>query len=1039
MKKANSFACKILGIGLIVGLALDIHSATAQRGYRITSDEVVVDRASHWRQWKIPTHLAQVDAVGSVRARSLRTIFNVLDDPDFRRPIVISKPEPRIGTIDSTMQFDVFGEPIRNTLDELVFDYWVRPGVSRVGSNPRLAENILDGDPTTFWEPDPNDPIEQWWIEVDLGRAVPLERLKLQFVEEGLGDPFLRFIMLLSNRQSALWNEPNSRIGFQLFIPQDAPNTEQREYIFESEHTSPELPPAGGVVSDKQLLESSQRSPDWTGRMIETIRIVITDTRGGRAEQISQEAWEALPVGERGDIAYFARDVAGREEPVDSATYQALAEDRQGRRDYYRRELPRLSEVEAWGWGENLGVRLIENGGSYELTTDGINTLLMFDGDAGTGISHQIRNPKNPTANVLTVDLGGIVRLSQIRLVGASRGYIMRSSTGERDAQGNLKWRRISPEQRERNIFTGFFRDIADIQDPPVLTRFIDLVTLGHVPPGFRATGPGGTGHMNQFWSWHYELMMLAEGPPAEVVLESDLIELPGLVALGDVRWEADTPPGTQVEIRTRTGDQLLQQIRYFDKTGNQKTAAEYAKLAGFLKGPSDTTVVVGPGWSAWSQRYRQPGELVSSPGLRRFMQLQARLKSDGGQNVPTLDRISVKMHQPVAQSLRAEVFPTVVAAGVLDTFSVFVQPDFLQRPASVRSPGFDEVLVRADPGLDLQLVDAALGTEEEFVADTPLQRFVRDAEGRFVDAAGAALAVQAVGDSLWLGLPNTVTGAAADALAPVYYRSVLPGDEVSTGLDRQVLTFTSYNLLPEVERGSVRYFQRRADGSLAEVDQTRHEGLAAAEQGPVRYFRTIVGLGDQVPFDAAGDSLDQVGYSRLGSQRGWVVSRGRLLRVRFASRLFQQGTKLAVQVRQSDPATPWQAADGADVTGLSPSQSLAIGARGAQQAIADIALAPNPFTPNGDGVNEEIGIEFSLYRVQTERPLTIGIYSLSGQRVRRIAGMATGGEQRFTWDGRDEGGQVVAPGLYLCQIEVATDTESFGGQTQVRLIAVAY
>jgi hypothetical protein len=510
-------------------------------------------------------------------------------------------------------------------------------------------------------------------------------------------------------------------------------------------------------------------------------------------------------------------------------------------------------------------------------------------------------------------------------------------------------------------------------------------------------------------------------------------------VALGDVRWEADTPPGTQVEIRTRTGDQLLQQIRYFDKTGNQKTAAEYAKLAGFLKGPSDTTVVVGPGWSAWSQRYRQPGELVSSPGLRRFMQLQARLKSDGGQNVPTLDRISVKMHQPVAQSLRAEVFPTVVAAGVLDTFSVFVQPDFLQRPASVRSPGFDEVLVRADPGLDLQLVDVALGTEEEFVADTPLQRFVRDAEGRFVDAAGAALAVQAVGDSLWLGLPNTVTGAAADALAPVYYRSVLPGDEVSTGLDRQVLTFTSYNLLPEVERGSVRYFQRRADGSLAEVDQTRHEGLAAAEQGPVRYFRTIVGLGDQVPFDAAGDSLDQVGYSRLGGQRGWVVSRGRLLRVRFASRLFQQGTKLAVQVRQSDPATPWQAADGADVTGLSPSQSLAIGARGAQQAIADIALAPNPFTPNGDGVNEEIGIEFSLYRVQTERPLTIGIYSLSGQRVRRIAGMATGGEQRFTWDGRDEGGQVVAPGLYLCQIEVATDTESFGGQTQVRVIAVAY
>ena len=239
-------------VQILVGLVLSWAWAEAQSGYRIAGDEVVVERASHWQQWSIPTHLARIHEDGSVRAHALRTVFNVLDDPGFKRPIVISKPDPRIGTIDSTMQFDVFGEPIRNTLNELVFDYWVRPGISRVGSNPRLAANILDGDPTTFWEPDPRDPIEQWWIEVDLGRVVPVERLKLQFVDESLGDPFLRFIMLLSERQSALLHEPNSRIGFQLFIPQDAPNTTQREYIFESEHTSPELPPATGVVSDKQ-------------------------------------------------------------------------------------------------------------------------------------------------------------------------------------------------------------------------------------------------------------------------------------------------------------------------------------------------------------------------------------------------------------------------------------------------------------------------------------------------------------------------------------------------------------------------------------------------------------------------------------------------------------------------------------------------------------------------------------------------------------------------------------------------------------------
>ena len=129
-----------------------------------------------------------------------------------------------------------------------------------------------------------------------------------------------------------------------------------------------------------------------------------------------------------------------------------------------------------------------------------------------------------------------------------------------------------------------------------------------------------------------------------------------------------------------------------------------------------------------------------------------------------------------------------------------------------------------------------------------------------------------------------------------------------------------------------------------------------------MRYFRKVVGLGDQVPFDAVGDSLDQSRYNRLGEQRGWVVDRGRLVRVRFASRVYLQGTRLAVAVRQSQPSTAWQVADGGDVTGLSPAKSLAISAQGTDAAIAQVAIAPNPFTPNGDGVNEVAEIAFSLF-----------------------------------------------------------------------------
>ena len=86
--------------------------------------------------------------------------------------------------------------------------------------------------------------------------------------------------------------------------------------------------------------------------------------------------------------------------------------------------------------------------------------------------------------------------------------------------------------------------------------------------------------------------------------------------------------------------------------------------------------MVVGPGWSPWSQRYLQPGDLATSPGLRRFMQIQARLKSSG-ENAAALHRIAVAFHQPVAQHLRAEVWPTIAEAGVLDTFALYVQPNF--------------------------------------------------------------------------------------------------------------------------------------------------------------------------------------------------------------------------------------------------------------------------------------------------------------------------------------------------------------------------
>lgn len=75
----------------------------------------------------------------------------------------------------------------------------VQGGVWKVGSNPGAAANIIDGDLETFWKPDPNDPVENWWIEINLGRTVPTSKIRLHFPDQQGAKPLGVFRVLGSN------------------------------------------------------------------------------------------------------------------------------------------------------------------------------------------------------------------------------------------------------------------------------------------------------------------------------------------------------------------------------------------------------------------------------------------------------------------------------------------------------------------------------------------------------------------------------------------------------------------------------------------------------------------------------------------------------------------------------------------------------------------------------------------------------------------------------------------------------------------------
>jgi hypothetical protein len=80
------------------------------------------------------------------------------------------------------------------------------------------------------------------------------------------------------------------------------------------------------------------------------------------------------------------------------------------------------------------------------------------------------------------------------------------------------------------------------------------------------------------------------------------------------------------------------------------------------------------------------------------------------------------------------------------------------------------------------------------------------------------------------------------------------------------------------------------------------------------------------------------------------------------------------------------------------------------------LSVAPNPFNPLTT-------ISFDLAR---SGRIELAVYDLNGRRVRTIeSGYRTAGRQRATWDGRADGGRVLASGVYLLQLRGAGFVES--------------
>ncbi len=86
------------------------------------------------------------------------------------------------------------------------------------------------------------------------------------------------------------------------------------------------------------------------------------------------------------------------------------------------------------------------------------------------------------------------------------------------------------------------------------------------------------------------------------------------------------------------------------------------------------------------------------------------------------------------------------------------------------------------------------------------------------------------------------------------------------------------------------------------------------------------------------------------------------------------------------------------------------------------VVVQPNPFDPGLGPAH----IQLDLANVQHPRPLHVAVYDLRGRRVRRLLDgePVTAGRRLLQWDGRDQHGRRVPPGLYVLRVDIRADRE---------------
>ncbi len=533
----------------------------------------------------------------------------------------------------------------------------VAGGIWEAGSSANTAARILDGDSQTYWQPDPADPLGKWFVQVDLGRAVLAKEIRLTFANEEGARPFSQFTVFTATGISA---DPLADLFiFKPVYRTTRPNGE----------TTVVIPLGYAALDTARSLDDRQVDPVLKNQYLLLQQINFT----------------------------------AEEKTLGAA----------------------LAKIEVISVGDNVSIGTSQRGFVLDGLTARDNRHL-FDANLNTSsavfpVSFATRvDTWQSQGTWFYVDLGALFWIDELFLyvltdqetgrdAGPPRGFAFLSSDGSRAITTALPVpEKIDftalleqPDPRPIRYLRYFFQ--------PRRIRYLFWHVLD--PTGWRSR-----------WA---ELMLFSPGHPARVELRSDFIDLGAIVGdnlpkvMQNLVWDADLPPGTQLRLRSRSGNELDQVITFFNRAGEKISETAWKSLPKVVRGQIDTAVVVGQDWDAWSEEYQFSGEAFKSKSPRRFVQLEMTLSTDDPQLAPTVHALSIDFDNALVQAAQGQIEPRRARPNEQTnfTYTLWVEAD-------ERDSGFDLlrfVVPDATAGLNVQIGGQNIIPEQVWSQDDSL------------------------------------------------------------------------------------------------------------------------------------------------------------------------------------------------------------------------------------------------------------------------------------------------------------------------------